>query len=223
MTGDTRRGYLRALSSLALTGTARMANAATDTDTESSITARDLVLTESAVPDRFEQHHDTGSGQFLESLYAKVPALSTASTADTCYWYGGDQDNPHWVLSSFALVTDEPLPRDVIEDANRESTEAYVEAYDAETNSFVEFEHTHACGARTTDRRVDIIDTSGLQEPNNDPRPIFADLMRHQYFGNVLLSTLVFGPRSTPPALEAMLDEYARYQRIQYWAHGGGR
>lgn len=222
MTDDTRRGYLQTAASLGFTGTiTRITGASSTSDHGPYITASDLVLSNSAVQKRFRECTETESGRFLEYLYAQAPSLSTADTATTCYWDGGTQDDPHWVLSSFALVAEDTLPRGTIEDATRASTDAYVTEYDAETNSFVEFETSHAQDATTSDRRVEIIDTSGLHGLTDGDSPLFADLMRHQFFENVLLSTVVFGPRDDPPALEAMLDEYASHQRIQYRTHGG--
>jgi hypothetical protein len=53
--------------------------------------------------------------------------------------------------------------------------------------------------------------------------PIFSDLMRLQFLDNVLLGTVVFGPRSKPPELTALLEEFATQQYSNYRAHGANR
>jgi hypothetical protein len=177
MTGKTRRLFLQGFAGLALPLTTRVTSAGTNSDDNHPLKVRDLVVRNIDVPDRFEQYDETGSGRFVERLYARAPALTTADTATTCYWYGGDQDDPRWVLSSLALVADDPLPRNTVEGVIGESTKAYVEAYDDETNPFVEFETEQASDTRTSNWRVDIIDTSGVHGPTDGKNLLYSDLM----------------------------------------------
>jgi hypothetical protein len=57
----------------------------------------------------------------------------------------------------------------------------------------------------------------------DNANPIFTDLMRLQFFDNVLLGTVVFGPRAEPPELTTLLEQAATQQRAQYQAYGANQ
>jgi len=179
-----------------------------------------MLVPDAAVPNRFTQYPEPDSGRFYDILTDNAPDLSNADTARVGYWDGNTQDDPHWVLSSIAIVADETLPRATVEAAAGQSNDKYVAEYDAETGPMIDFEQSRSRTDRAAEWQVDMLQTSLFGDATDDPYPIFTDLMRFQFFDNVLLGTVVFGPRAEPPGLTALLEQVATQQRTQYHAYG---
>ncbi|MDB2287012.1 hypothetical protein PM038_17475 [Halorubrum ezzemoulense] len=189
----------------------------TDDDQESRLKARDLLVPETVVSDRFSQYADLGSGRFFEILTEEVTALTDADTATNGYWDGGTQDNPHWTVSSMATVADDTLSRGVVEAAAGQSYDEYVADYDAETRSSIAFEQSSTRTDRGAEWQMNMLQTYG---DDSDATVIrYTDRMRIQFFDNVLLGTIVFGPRQEPPELATMLEAFTTQQHAQYRAH----
>lgn len=220
MTGSTRRDWLRSVG-VGVTGVVTHPLATGTNDAETArLQAHDVIISDSAVPDRFTQHPEQGEGRFLDILTDDAPELTDADTAGNGYWDGDTQDDPHWVLASMAMVADETLPRATVEAAARKSCDEYVAEYDAETGPTIDFEQSHTRSDRVAEWQVDMLHTPVFDDAADGAEPIFADLMRLQFFDDVLLGTVVFGPRAEPPELTAMLEKFATQQREQYRAHG---
>ena len=217
MTGQTRRDWLRTIG-VGATGVATYPlTSGTDNDQESQLKARELLVPETVVSDRFSQYADLGSGRFFDILTEEVPALTDADTVTNGYWDGGTQDNPHWTVSSMAIVADDTLSRGPVEAAARQSYDEYVADYDAETRSSIAFEQSTTRTDRGAEWQMNMLQTYG---DDSDATVIrFTDRMRIQFFDNVLLGTVVFGPRQEPPELATMLEAFTTQQHAQYCAH----
>jgi hypothetical protein len=192
----------------------------TDDATEPRLRARDVIISETAVPDRFTQYPETGAGRFLGLLTDEAPELSDADTAGNGYWDGEEQENPHWVLASMAMVADETLPRATVEAVAEQAEDEFVADYDTETSQTIGFEQSHTRSDRAVEWQVDMVHTPVFGDPANNGDPLFTDLLRLQFFDNVLLGTVVFGPRTEPPELTALLEQFATQQHEHYRAHG---
>jgi hypothetical protein len=191
----------------------------TEDTQEPNLRARDVIVPETAVPDRFTPYSERGTGRFFEILTDEAPELTEVDIAGNGYWDGATQEDPHWVVSSIALVANDTLSRGTVEAAARKSSDEYVSEYDAETGPMIDFEQSHGRSGRSTEFQVDIVQTSMFNDAS-EADSIFTDLMRLQFLDNVLLGTVVFGPRSKPPELTAMLEELATHQYANYRAHG---
>lgn len=220
MTDHTRRNWLRTVGM----GVSGVAIHSTTTGTDDAQAARfcacDGLVPDTAVPDRFTQYPEPASTRIFDVLADEAPEPTDADTAASGYWDGDTEENPHWILSSMALVADDTLPRATIESAARQSTDEYVAEYNAETGPTIDFEQSHTRGDRATEWRVDLLQKPILANDSKDLVPLFTDLMRLQFFDNVALGTVVFGPRTEPPGLTAMLDQIATHQRVHYRVHG---
>jgi hypothetical protein len=188
-------------------------------DQESRLQARDLLVPETVVSDRFSQYADLGSGRFFDILTDEVPALTDANTATNGYWDGGTQDNPHWTISSMAIVADDTLSRGAVEAAAGQSYDEYVTDYDAETRSSIAFEQSSTRTDRGAEWQMNMLQSSMFGDGSDDTVIRFTDRMRIQFFDNVLLGTVVFGPRQEPPELATMLEAFTTQQHAQYRAH----
>lgn len=222
MTDYTRRDWLQKVG-VGVTGVVPYAISNRTNDTqESNLRARDVIVPETAVPDRFTPYSERGTGRFFDILTDKTPELTDVDFAGNGYWDGTTQEDPHWVVSSLALVANDTLSRGTVETAARKAYDEYISEYDAETGPMIDFEQSRARNGRSTEFQVDMVQTS-LFDDASEGNPIFTDLMRLQFLDNVLLGTVVFGPRSEPPELTAMLEELATQQYAHYRAHGANR
>lgn len=219
MTGQTQRDWLRHMG-VGVTGVVtHPLVSGTDDDQESRLQARDLLVPETVVSDRFSQYSDLGSGRFFDILTDEVPALTDADTATNGYWDGGTQDSPHWTVSSMATVADDTLSRGPVEAAAGQSYDAYVADYNAETRPTIAFEQSSTRTDRGAEWQMNMLQTSTYSDDADDTVIRFTDRMRIQFFDNVLLGTVVFGPRQEPPALATMLEAFTTQQHAQYRAH----
>lgn len=213
---NTRREFLQ---SIGATSIATIPTQAGD-EVVTSIDAVDLLIPASAVPTGFKRQPTPDSNPFIDALHAADPDTTSADIADQGYWKGGEQTNPEWVLSSLAIVADDSVPRETLEDAAGQSYDRYVEEYAAETNDWIQFEQTRTQTSQASEWRVNIIEQSNCFNQYTGAGHIFTDLMRLQFFGNVVLATLAFGPVDTGPSVESLVDEYATLQRTRYDNHG---
>jgi hypothetical protein len=222
MTDYTRRDWLQNVG-VSVTGFVPYATSGRTDDTqEPNVQARDVIVPETVVPDRFTPYSERGTGRFFDILTDKAPELTDVDFAGNGYWDGDTQEDPHWVVSSIALVANDTLPRGTVEAAARKSYDEYVSEYDAETEPRIDFEQSRVRSGRSTEFQVDMVQTSMFDDAS-EADPIFSDLMRLQFLDNVLLGTVVFGPRSKPPELTALLEEFATQQYSNYRAHGANR
>lgn len=220
MSDQTRRDWMRSMGAgVAGVVTHPLTSRTNDAQT-ARLRARDVLVPETTLPERFSQYPDPGSGRFFDVLTDEVPALTDADTATNGYWDGGRQENPHWVVSSMAIVADETLARVPVEAAAGQAYDEYVADYDAETRPTIAFEQSSTRTARGAEWRMDLLQTSKFGDDSEDANILFTDLMRLQFFDNVLFGTVVFGPRAEPPALTTLLEELATQQHAQYRAHG---
>lgn len=223
MTGPTRRDWLRSVGA-GITGVATSAIISEADDSRTArLRARDVLVPDVAVPNRFTQYPDPDSSRFFDILTGNAPDLINADTARVGYWDGNTQDNPHWVLSSIAIIADETLPRATVEAAAGQSNDEYVAEYDAETGPMIDFEQSHSRTDGAAEWQVDMLRTPMFNDDADNANPIFTDLMRLQFFDNVLLGTVVFGPRAEPPELTTLLEQAATQQRAQYQAYGANQ
>ena len=217
MTAQTRRAWLHTIGVGATGVVTHPLVSSTHGDQEPRLKARDLLVPETAVSDRFSQYADLGSGRFFDILTDEVPALTDADTATNGYWDSGTQDNPHWTVSSMAIVADDTLSRGAVEAAAGQSYDEYVAEYDAETRSSIAFEQSATRTDRGAEWQMNMLQTYG---DDSDATVIrFTDRMRIQFFDNVLFGTVVFGPRQEPPELATMLETFTTQQHSQYRAH----
>jgi len=218
---NTRRSFLQSIGGIGVIGlpTRKDAEASTSAD-DASLTATDFVIPQSEVPPGFEPYPTPDTNPFIDVLDESLLNVASIEIAVQGYWNGTTQSDPEWVLSTTALVADDPLPRAPIEAAAQQSHNEYVTAYNAETSPLIDFEQSHTCDGQSSDWRVDIIERSLFDDSNDDARHIFTDRMRHQFLGNVVLGTIAFGPTDTDPPIDSLLAEYATMQRTRYETHG---
>jgi hypothetical protein len=218
---NTRRAFLQRVGAASVIGfPSRVTDENSTSTVDTTVTAADLIIPGSAVPPGFQTAPTPDSNRFTDALAESTLDVANTDIAVQGYWSGETQSDPEWVLSSSAIVADEPLPRTTIETAAQQAYDEYVEAYNAETTSLIEFDQSHSHNDDVSDWRVDISQTSPLANTNEATQPIFTDRMRHQFFGNVVLGTIAFGPTDTEPPIDELLAEYATKQRIRYETHG---
>jgi hypothetical protein len=213
---NTRREFLQ---SVGATGIATISTWA-DEESVTSLNAVDLLIPASEVPTGFKQQPTPESNLFIDALYAADPGTTSADIAVQAYWKGGEQTRPKWVLSSLAIVADDSILRETLEDAVGQSYGTYVEEYAAETNIWIQFERTRTQTSQASEWRVNIIEQSDCFNQYTGAGHIFTDLMHLQFFGNVVLATLAFGPTDTGPSVDSLVDQYATVQHTRYDNHG---
>lgn len=213
---NTRREFLQ---SVGATGIATIPIRA-DEEAVTSLDAVDLLIPASEVPTGFKQQPTPDSNSFIDALYAADPGTTSADIAVQGYWKGGEQTDPEWVLSSLAIVADDSIPRETLEDAVGQSYDKYVEEYDAETTDWIQFEQTRTQTSQASEWRFTITEQSNCFNQYTGAGHIFTDLMHLQFFGNVVLATLAFGPTDTGPPVDSLVDQYATVQRTRYDNHG---
>jgi hypothetical protein len=217
----SRRAFIQAIGGVSFTGLAGSATAASGTTNESStLSAAELVIPETAVPNEFERYspEDTnrGSTPFIEKLHHLDPRFKSVATAGNAFWKGEEESDPQWVLSSIALVGADRLPRLHLEKAADVFYDEYIDEYDAETSVMIEFEKSYAARDNTADWHVDILEAPLLSETETDPSPILVERMHQQFLDNVFLGTVVFGPADGSPSVESLLEEFSTVQRDRY-------
>ncbi|WP_302080574.1 hypothetical protein [Salinibaculum rarum] len=218
---NTRRAFLQGIGGIGVIGVpTRTADEGTTTGGDTTVTATDLVIPASEVPPGFESYPTPNSNSFIDALEELTLDVTSTDIAVQGYWSGEVQSDPEWVLSSVALVSEDPLPRTSIETAAQQSYDEYVEAYRAETTPLIEFDQSYTRGDQVSDWRVEIFEKSLFHNSNEGAEHILTDRMRHQFLGNVVLGTLAFGPTDTDPPIKLLLDEYATLQRTLYDTHG---
>ena len=210
----SRRAFLHRVGAVSLTGVT-----ATSATAETTITAPDLVIPDSEAPDDFDPLPSVDSNRFTDALHTATPELTNSDIAVAGYWNGDTQTDPEWVLSSMAIVADEPLPRASIEAAAEQAYDEHVAEYDAETSSLINFEETHARTDQTTEWGINVY-RAPMFNDRDDGKLVFAERMRYQFFDTAAVATLAFGPHKQDPPVDALVDEYAALQRDQYETHG---
>lgn len=217
---NTRRAFLQRVGAASVIGfPSRVTDENSTSAADTAVTAADLIIPDSAVPPGFQTAPTPDSNRFTDALAESPLDVTSTDIAVQGYWSGETQSDPKWVLSSSAIVADEPLPRKTIETAAQQAYDEYVEAYNEETTSLIDFDQSHSHSDVISDWRVDISQTSPLSNTTDAAQPIFTDRMRHQFFGNVVLGTIAFGPTDTDPPINSLLDQYATMQRIRYETH----
>lgn len=219
MTDSTRRDWLRSVGVGVAGVVTHGITTGTDDAAESRLRARDVIISDSTVPNRFTQYPEPEEGRFFTILTDAVPALTDADIAGNWYWDGDEQENPHCVLASMAIVADETLPRATVEAAAEQADDEFVAEYDAETTQTIRFEQSYTRSDRVAEWQVDMVHTPVFGDPANNGEPLLTDFLRLQFFDNVLLGTVVFGPRTEPPELTALLEQFATQQHEHYRAH----
>ncbi|WP_338739404.1 hypothetical protein [Haloplanus salilacus] len=218
---NTRRAFLQGIGGVSVIGLPTRADAKASTSADdASLTATDLVIPESEVPPGFEPYPTPDTSPFSDALDESALDVASTEIAMKGYWNGTTQSDPEWVLSTSALVADNPLPRAPIEAAAQQSYDEYVTAYNTETSPLIDFEQSHTRAGQISDWHVDIIERRPFEDSNDAARHIFTDHMRHQFLGNVVLGTIAFGPTDTDPPIDSLLAEYATMQRTRYETHG---
>jgi hypothetical protein len=217
----TRRTFLQGISGVGVIGLTTRADAEASTSTDDpNLTATDLVISPAEAPPGFEPYPTPDTNPFIDALTESALDVASTEIAVQGYWNGRTQSDPEWVLSTTALVADDPLPRAPIEAAAQQSHDEYVTAYNAETGPLIDFKQSHTRASQVSDWRVDIIETPLFDDATDGAEHIFTDIMRHQFLGNAVLGTIAFGPTDTEPPIDELLAEYATMQRIRYDTHG---
>jgi hypothetical protein len=206
---------LHSISSLSLIPTLG-SNQSTKTNENGTLTAADLLISTSEVPPGFEQHQEPGSNTYIDALDKSAFDIADADIATRGYWKGPTQAEPEWVLSTMAIVTEDP-PRAVIESAAQQAHDEYTAEYDAETSSLINFEQAHTTSDTTAEWQLNIHKASLFDDTTTH---VYTDIMRHQYVENAVLGTVVFGPTNVNTSVDSLLDTYATLQRIRYETHG---
>lgn len=213
----TRRSFLQGIGGVGVTGFPTRADAEARTSAnDPNLTATDLVIPAAEAPPGFEPYPTPDSNPFIDALTESALDVASTEIAVQGYWNGTTQSDPEWILSTTALVADDPLPRAPIEAAAQQSFDEYVTAYNTETSPLIDFEQSHTRAGQVSDWRVDIIETPLFDDANDGAEHIFTDIMRHQFLGNAVLGTIAFGPTDTEPPIDELLAEYATMQRIRY-------
>ncbi|EMA18436.1 hypothetical protein [Haloarcula amylolytica] len=213
---NSRRAFLHSVGAVSLTGVTATSSAA-----ETTLTAPDLVIPESAAPNDFDPLPSVESNRFTDALHAAAPGLTSSDIAVAGYWNGATQTDPEWVLSSMAVVADESLPRAPIEAAAEQAYDEYVAEYDAETSSLIDFEQTHVRTDQTTEWGVDMHRAPMFSDRTDGGELVFSERMRYQFFDTAAVATLAFGPHKQDPPVDALVNEYAALQRDRYETRGG--
>lgn len=172
----------------------------------------ELVISQEQAPSDFEVADDTERVPLLEYVSSAGLCLDKAQTATQGYWKGTNEQNPHWVLSSFAIVCDEPISRRTIEPAAQQCYSDYVDEYDAETPDYVDLAQSRTTYSAMTDWQM-VIQRS--DSPSHSSDYLFKDTMRLQYHQEVLLGTIVFGPNYADREVESMFVRFSQLQRSQ--------
>ncbi|SIS21275.1 hypothetical protein [Natronorubrum thiooxidans] len=215
----SRRSYLQGFGGIFLAGAPKL-TVNTQSTVHNDISASNLLIPESAASGDFEPVTGTNSIPIMSHLRTRNSWFEGAETAAQGYWKGPDEENPHWVLSSLAVVCDQTLCRHAIEEATTRCYSEYVQEYDAETPVTVEFEQSRTHYTGWTDWQMDMLSIDPFSDdPSSSSERLFTDVMRLQYHGNVLLGTVVFGPDAVGRDVSSMLIKYSRFQHSQLYPH----
>lgn len=128
---DTRRAFLHSIGAapLATVPTTTASGDTTNTTTETRLTAADLLIPEPELPRGFSQQPTPDSNPFLDALHEAEPRITDADVAIDGYWNGTTANDPEWVLSPLAIVTDDPLPRETVNAAATHAHDEYIDEY----------------------------------------------------------------------------------------------
>lgn len=218
---NTRRAFLQSIGATTVTGIPTRSDDEAGTSTgDATLSATDLVISDSDVPLGFESSPTPDNNSFIDILNESSLGMVDTDIAVQGYWKGGTQSDPEWVLSTLAIVADGEVPRSIVETAAQQSYDEYVTAFEAETGPMIDFKQSHTRNGQSSDWRVEITQTLLFSDLNDGEEHIYTDYMRQQFFGNVVLGTIVFGPTDTDPSIESLLTEFATMQRNRYKTHG---
>lgn len=181
-------------------------------DIKDGVSASDLLISQEQAPSGFEIAESVDGVPLLEYVSSTDLHLNQARSATRGYWKGPNEQDPDWVLSSVAVVSDEPISRRSIEQATGECYSEYVREFDAETPDYLDIATSQTARSEMTDwcmviRRSD--------SPSHSSDYLFKDVMRLQYYQNALLGTVVFGPGHADRDVDSMLTRFSRVQHSQ--------
>lgn len=218
---QTRRDYLRQLGNLSVVPLAANADEGrTDISTLPDVTATELVIPEREAPAGFQTAAEPSDPPILSTLQSVTNVVTPVDTAVRGYWMGRDEDNPRWVLSSIAIVTDQPIARQDVETTGSRVYDEFVSEYDVETPSYIDFDQSQTQHATMTDWRMDMVSSaSNSATSTSSTEVLLTDIMRLEHHENVLLGTVVFGPDAADRDVETMLTRYAHLQRSRLPTH----
>lgn len=207
----SRRSYLQLVSGVPF-GISQIPRHSNRKDTKEGVSASDLLISQEQAPSGFEITESVNGVPLLEYVSSTDLHLNQARSAARGYWKGPNEQNPYWVLSSVAVVSEEPISRRSIEQAARECYSEYVCEYDDETPDSVDIAQSRTTRSEMTDWCM-LIPRS--DSPSHSSDYLFKDVMRLQYYQNILLGTVVFGPSHADRDVDSMLTRYSRLQHSQ--------
>lgn len=207
----SRRSYVQLVGG-AVFGSSQIPRRNTRKDTKERVSASDLLISQKQAPSDFEVAESISGVPLLEYLSSTDVRLNQSRSAVLGYWKGPNEQNPCWVLSSLAVVCDEPISRGSIEEAARLCYSNYVREYDAETPDYVDVTQSRTVYSEMTDWRM-VMRRSDA--PSHASDYLFKDVMRLQYHRNVILGTVVFGPDHADRDVDSTLTRFSRLQHSQ--------
>lgn len=146
----SRRSYVQLVGG-AVIGSSQIPGHNNLKDTKEDVPASDLLISQEQAPPDFEVAESVSGVPLLEYLSSADLRYEEAQSAVRGYWKGPNEQNPHWVLSSLAVVCDEPISRRTIEQAARQCYSNYVQEYDAETPDYLDLAHSRTTYQEMTD------------------------------------------------------------------------
>jgi len=222
MTEDnTRRTFVKAISGASFTGIPGTLLGSGAAEDDTAPVAAEMVLPKGELPESFDccPGPDIHTIPFVETLQSVDSRFESSDIAAEGHWKGTDPKNPEWVVSSLAIVTGWPLSRKIVETAASQMWDEYIVEYNDETPLFVEVEQSHSRGEEASEWGLDIFRTPFDTAKRSEPTPLYTERLRLQFFEEVLIGTIVFGPVGSSPSVDSLLEQYAGVQRGRYESH----
>ena len=215
---NTRRTFVKAVGGASFTGIPSTLLQRDNFETDTELRAAELVIPETELPAGFDRHplSEENTVPIVETLQSLDSRFESSDIAVEGYWKGGNQENPQWVISSLAIVTGKPISQSLVETAAAQAWNQYIAEYEAETPRFVEFEPSRSRGEQASECCLNIFRTDVWGDTESERKPIYTDRLRLQFFENVLLGTIVFGPTDSSPTVESLHEQYTNLQHSRY-------
>lgn len=215
---NTRRAFLKVISSTGFTGLVSSHSTTPTSDSTAEIptlAASDLLIPDTAIPTIFEQYSNPDLIPLVHPVESIRQQLDSADITAKGYWKGNTRSTPQWAVVSIAMVAKKTLSRAIVEEATTQSYEGPIAKFSTDTGIMTEFEQTYSWSDRQFDWNIDMIGVSLSKDSDTDPALALREQIKIQFFDNIGLVTIIFGPGNASPSVGSLLERYAMIQSAQ--------
>lgn len=210
----SRRSYLAGLT----TGPFITAVSSGDT-TSGAFRPNKALIAEAQLPEPFTPLSGTDAAGVFDAIQSPGEGSTPRNqVAYNGFWAGNVPEEPLWVAGSSACVGVSSGEITTAAETMSQEYAAFIDEYDAETESSWHFERQYAESETFREWRTGIyighyISSEEVFEMTDKPKLI--DVFRMQYVNNTLLGTVLFGPTDWDWSHAELLDRLTEYQRDQ--------